>query len=258
MMSVVRLKRRRQRGVTLIEMLVAVTLVSLLSTGLLYAMRLGINALEQTNRKFTDNRRALGSLRVLNQQLAAIIPAQVSCKGTSLDGDLAPIFFRGARTSAQFVTGYTLEEAGRGYPRIVEYFVVPGEAARGGGFRLVMQESPYTGPQSLSVYCSGTGMDPLHRAPVSLLRPPTLGARPFVIADQLAYCRISYQRVHPATFQRDWADAHAGAALPAAIRIEMAPLRPDAARVQLSTTTIALRVTRNTYEAYADIDEPQQ
>ena len=251
-------KHRRQRGVTLIEMLVAVTLVSLLSSGLMYAMRLGLNAMEQTNRKFTDNRRALGSLRVLNQQFAAIIPAQVSCKGTSLGGDLAPVFFRGARNSVQFVTAHTLEEAGRGYPRIVEYFVIPGDAARGGGFRLVMQESPYTGPQSLSAYCSGTGMDPLHRAPVSLLRPPTLGARPFVIADQLAYCRFSYQRVHPVTFLRDWADAHAGAALPAAIRIEMAPLRPDAARVQLSTTTIPLRVTRNTYEAYADIDQPQQ
>jgi hypothetical protein len=79
-----------------------------------------------------------------------------------------------------------------------------------------------------------------------------------VIADQLAYCRISYQRVHPLTQDRVWQTAYNGAALPAAVRIEMAPLRPDPARVQLSTTTIPLRVTRNTYEPYQDIDQPPQ
>ncbi len=241
---------------TLIEMLIAVILVSLLSTGILYAMRLGLGALEQTNRKFADNRRALGSLRVLNQQLAAVIPAQVPCAGRPQEQ--APLFFQGARNSLQFVTGYTLEEAARGYPRIVEYMVMPGDITRGGGVRLVMQALPYTGPQSVAVFCAGLSVDALHRAPVALLRPPQLGPRPFVIADQLAYCRISYQRVHPVTFQRDWQGTYSGAALPAAVRIEMAPLRPDSARVQLTTTTIALRVTRTTYEAYADIDPQQQ
>ena len=251
------LRRRSRRGLTLIEMLIAITLVSLLSTGILYAMRLGLGALEQTNRKFTDNRRALGSLRVLYEQLAGVVPAQVQCMGRNV-ADPAPLFFRGTQESLQFVSGYTLEEAARGYPRIVEYFVTPGEAARGGGVRLVMQETPYTGPHSLMPYCGGQGTDPLHHAPTALLRPVQFGPRPFVIADQLAFCRISYLRIHPQTFQGSWEPAYAGAVLPGAVKVEMAPLRPDPSRVQLGTTTIPLHVSRNTYEPYADIDLPQQ
>jgi prepilin-type N-terminal cleavage/methylation domain-containing protein len=247
-----RFNSRRRRGFTLIEMLIAVTLVSLLTTGMLYAMRLGLGALDQTNRKFTDNRRVLGSLRVLYEQLANIIPAQVSCTGRP--ADLAPPFFQGTASSLQFVSAYTLEEAARGYPRIVEYLVIPGDAANGGGVRLVMQELAYTGPYSLAPFCTGVTPDPIYRAPMALLRPPQLGRRPFVIADQLAYCRISYQRAHPVTFMRDWQAEYSGAALPAAVRVEMAPLRPDPSRAQLSTTTIPLRVTRTTYDPYADID----
>ncbi len=247
--------QRRRRGFTLIEMLIAVTLVSLLATGMLYAMRLGFGALDQTNRKFTDNRRVLGSLRVLNQQLANAIPAQVSCSGRPVD--LSPPFFQGSAGTLQFVSSYTLEEAARGYPRIVEYLVIPGDAARGGGVRLVMQETPYTGPYALAAYCTGVTPDPIYRAPMAILRPPQLGPRPFVIADQLAYCRISYQRAHPVTFIRDWQPEYRAAALPAAVRIEMAPLRPDPSRAQLATTTIPLRVTRTTFDPYADID-PQQ
>lgn len=251
------LRRRPRRGLTLIEMLIAITLVSLLSTGILYAMRLGLGALEQTNRKFTDNRRVLGSLRVLYEQLAGVVPAQVQCKGLNL-GDPAPLFFQGTQESLQFVSSYTLEEAARGYPRIVEYFVTPGEAARGGGVRLVMQETPYSGPFSVMPYCTGQGTDPLYRGPTALLRPVQMGARPCVIADQLAYCRISYLRVHPVTFQGNWEPVYSGAVLPGAVKVEMAPLRPDPSRVQLGTTTIPLHVSRNTYELYADIDTPQQ
>lgn len=247
------MRKRSRRGVTLIEMLIAISLVSLLSTGILYAMSLGLSSLERTNRRFTDNRRALGSMRVIEQQLAGIVPAQVPCFGRGIGG-FAPLFFQGEPGSVQFVSSYTLEEAARGYPRVVEYLVLAGE--RGvGGVRLVMQERPYTGASSVVPFCSGLGTDPLHRTPTALLRPPQLAAGAFVLADRLAYCRISYQRVHPLTFARTWEPAYSGAALPGAIRIEMAPLQPDPARVQLTTTTIPLRVTRTTYEGYADIEQ---
>ena len=44
-------------GVTLLELLVAVSLLSLLSAGVLAALRLGINALAKTNARLADNRR---------------------------------------------------------------------------------------------------------------------------------------------------------------------------------------------------------
>jgi len=235
----------------------AVTLVSLLSTGILYAMNLGFKALETTNRRFTDNRRALGSLRLLENQFAAMIPAQVPCAGVRMSGGTAPLYFQGTPSSIQFVTAYTFEEAARGYPRIVDYLVLPGDA-RTGGVRLVMQELPYAGAGSLSPFCAGPGADPMHRASTASLHPPRLGPRAFVLADQLAYCRIFYQRVHPVNRQATWEPTYNGAVFPAAIRIEMAPLRPDPARVQVATVTIPVRVSRNTFEVYADIDDPEQ
>ncbi len=251
------MRRRSRRGLTLVEVLIAVTLVSLLSTGILYAMSLGFKAMETTNRRFTDNRRSLGSLRLLENQFAAMIPAQVPCAGVRTSASTAPLYFQGAPNSIQFVTAYTLEEAARGYPRIVDYLVLPGDA-RAGGVRLVMQETPYLGGGSLSPLCAGPGTDPMHRAPMAILHPPRLGPRAVVLADQLAYCRIFYQRVHPVNRQTSWEPTYNGAVFPAGIRMEMAPLRPDPARVQVTTATIPVRVSRNTFEVYADIDDPEQ
>ncbi|MCC6538308.1 MAG: prepilin-type N-terminal cleavage/methylation domain-containing protein [Bryobacterales bacterium] len=251
------MRNRSRRGLTLVEVLIAVTLVSLLSTGILYAMSLGFKAMETTNRRFTDNRRALGSLRLLENQFAAMIPAQVPCAGVRTSAGTAPLYFQGAPNSLQFVTAYTLEDAARGIPRIVDYLVLPGDA-QVGGVRLVMQEMPYVGAGSLAPLCAGPGTDPMHRAPTAMLHPPRLGPRAFVLADQLAYCRIFYQRVHPVNRQASWEPTYNGAVFPAAIRIEMAPLRPDPSRVQVTTATIPVRVSRNTFEIYADIEPEQQ
>jgi hypothetical protein len=64
--------------------------------------------------------------------------------------------------------------------------------------------------------------------------------------------------VHPVNRQSSWEPTYNGAVFPAAIRIEMAPLRPDPARVQVTTATIPVRVSRNTFDLYADIEPEQQ
>ena len=68
-------RRTPQSGVTLIELLVAVSLLSLLSVGMLFAMRVGLNAMGRTNARVISNRRVLGVERILTQQIAGFVPA---------------------------------------------------------------------------------------------------------------------------------------------------------------------------------------
>ena len=45
---------KRRRGMTLMEVLIAVSLVALLSTGMLFALRAGIGSVESINRHVQD------------------------------------------------------------------------------------------------------------------------------------------------------------------------------------------------------------
>src|SRR5262245_59487174 len=56
---------RRDAGVTLIEVLVAVTLLSLLTVGMMYAMSVGFQAFQKTDRTLMENRRVAGAQRIL-------------------------------------------------------------------------------------------------------------------------------------------------------------------------------------------------
>ena len=68
-----------QRGITLIEMLIAITLLSLLSVAVLFGMRIGLNAMERSNDRLMTNRKVLGVERVLTQQIAGMMPVMADC-----------------------------------------------------------------------------------------------------------------------------------------------------------------------------------
>jgi len=54
------IKPSTRAGVTLIEVLVAITLLSLLSVAMLFALRIGLMAYSKTNAKLMDDRRVAG------------------------------------------------------------------------------------------------------------------------------------------------------------------------------------------------------
>ena len=66
--------RSSARGITLMELLVAITLLSLLSVGVLFGLRIGLNAMERSNDRLMTNRKVLGVERVITQQIAGIMP----------------------------------------------------------------------------------------------------------------------------------------------------------------------------------------
>jgi type II secretory pathway component PulJ len=232
---------RRQAGITLMEVLIAVTLLSMLSLGMLFAMRIGLSAFTRTDSKLMDNRRVAGAQRILEQQLLGLMPVVSLCgeAGTRFG------FFQGEERTMRLVSTFSLQQAWRGQPQILEMFVIPGE--EGAGFRLVVNEILYTGPASAGRLCTGGGVGGLNFVPVAAA--PTS----FVLADKLAYCRFRYLGPgETPTSPGVWQPAWNRKGWPFAVRVEMAPLEPTPARLQPISVTVPVYLYRSPDFRYVD------
>jgi len=216
---------KSQRGFTLMELMISITLVAAIATGMLMAMRGGLLSLSRTQTRLDENRRAMGIQRILSLQLAGAMPARNGCAGP-----LSPFAFRGTTSELRLVSTYSLTEGTRGAAHIVEYQVAPDE---GGTVKLLVYERLYSGPGSTAEFCGEN---------VALRG----SAQPFVAGTRLAYCRFSYLQMNPDTQFRGlgWVSAWGGPNMPSAVRIEMAPAAPDPVRLPAVTITAPLYVYR--------------
>lgn len=236
---------RSQRGVTLIELLIAVTLASLLSTGMLIAIRLGLTTMEKVNDRLYGNRKVMSVNRIIDSQIAGIVFSKADCIGGGSSAGSAS-FFQGEPSTMRFVSTYSLDEASRGYPKILEFQVIPGERE---GVRLIVNEHVYAGPSSTGRFCLGMRPGPANQ-PIPAFVPVQTGPQSFVLADRLAVCRISYRETLPDPPFERWVPVWGKEVLPSAIRIEMAPLPSDKLRLPLVTLTAPVRVTRDPRVSY--------
>jgi len=241
--------KRFEKGVTLIELVLVVTLLGLLSVAMFAAMRIGLSAFTKADDKLMANRRAAGAQRILQSQLEGLMPVMALCSagapgaGEASGGPRLP-FFGGAPETLAFVSTFSLQEGWRGHPQVLQMFVIPGEE---NGVRLMVNETPYTGPLGAGRMCrpgeSGTPQ----------FVPPEAGPQSFVLADKLAYCRFSYLAPKTAPEQPDlWLLVWKLPVPPEAIRVEMAPLDPDPSRIQPLTITAPLHLHRDPMIPYAD------
>jgi hypothetical protein len=216
------------------ELMISITLVAAIATGMLMAMRGGLLSLSKTQTRLDENRRALGIQRILSMQLGGAIPVRSGCGG----GPISPFAFRGTPTTLQMVSTYSMAEGARGYAQVVEYQVAPDE---NGTVKLIVYEHLYSGTESTGGFC---GDDP------ALQGSP----QPLVAASRLAYCRFSYFQMNPDTQFREggWVGNWRQPDLPGAVRIEMAPASPGPIRLPVVAVTAPLRVNRHfedlTYE----------
>ena len=230
----------KRAGVTLIEVLIAVSLLSLLSVAMLFALRTGLNGLDKANRKLMDNRRVAGAQRILEQQLGGMMPATALCGAGTPNMGTIPLF-QGEPQSMRFVSTYSVEEAQRGAPRLLEFQVLARED--GSGVRLVVNERVYAGPRAAAFVCLGV-------QPVTQFSRIETGPWSFVLADRLAACRFSYQEsMPPPEFER-WTDRWTAGVPPRAVRVELVPLNPDPSGLQPVSVTAQLRVDRMPYVDY--------
>ena len=207
------------------ELMISITLVAAIATGMLMAMRGGLLSLNRIQTRLDENRHGLGIQRILSLQLGGAIPARTGCAGP-----MSPFAFRGTPSVLQMVSTYSMAEGSRGSPRIVEYQVAPDE---GGTVKLLVYERPYAGPSSMAAFCGAS--------------IAVQGSTPaFVAATRLAYCRFTYFPTIPETQFRGGAavDTWLAPNLPSAVHIEMAPAAPDSARLPVVAITAPLYVVR--------------
>ena len=233
---------RRDAGVTLIELLIAVLLLSLLSVGIVLTLRISMSAMTKSDSKLMANRRVASVERILDQEIEGIMPVTADCQPRPGVKGPPLMFFQGEGQSMRLASTYSLHQGQRGLPMILEYQVVPGENDE--GVRLVVNEHWYTGPEGAGVYCIGIGPGSDGGPPGPRFAPISVGADSFVLVDKLAYCRFSFRDPRNPGETPVWVQRWIKPVLPNAIRIEMAPLMPDPGRLQPVTLTIPVHVTR--------------
>jgi general secretion pathway protein J len=245
------MKRTSESGVTLIEILIAVSLLSLLSVGMLVAMRLGFTTMDKTDSRLVRNRRVSNTSKIVENEIDGFIAATAAYHPQPGNTYLIPFLQTEAQTM-RFVTSYSLDQAWRGGPRIAVMQVIPGENNR--GVRLIVNEAPYTGPEGTGQQILGIEQDPASGAQIVRFVPVAPGPDSFVLADKLAYCRFSYLQPLPEPpfemWRPDWVIPQQ---LPLGIRIEMAPLDAEnSSELRIGTVTVPLNVNRTPGTNYAD------
>lgn len=243
-------KRDTRRGVTLLEVLIAITLLALLTGGMLTLMHVGFTAYSKTTAKLMDNRRVAGAQRIIEQELEGFMPAFALCGQDATAPKASVPFFQGEPDVIRFVSTFSLQQAWRGRPQVLELTVIPGENGR--GFRLMVNELPYN-PELPGMLCLGNVTDPLSGFTRPRYRPVETGPASFVLADKLAGCRFSFlEGPAPPANKEKWVPLWVTPRWPRAVRIEMAPLTIDNSRLQPISVTIPLHVTRAPEIPYVD------
>jgi len=238
-----------ESGVTLIEILIAVSLLSLLSVGMLVAMRLGFTTMDKTDAKLIANRRVANSRQIIEDEINGFVYSMALFHPKPGDG-YPVVFLQTEPQSMRFVTAYSINDGWRGRPQIAAMQVIAGE--RNQGVRLILNETPYTGQEQAGQEISGIEQS-LDGPPIIHYRSVEAGTQSFVLADRLAYCRFSYlEPLFEPPFQRWRTNWIAPLRLPQAVRIEMAPLDAKAGDLHVSTVTVPFLITRPPGTYYAD------
>ena len=227
-------ERNPRAGMTLIEILVAVTLLGILSAGLLSLLETSAGAWSAARERLTLDRRVSSSNTLAHAAFSGMVPILATPPPQA--GAPRAVFFQGEPTEMRFVSSYSMTEGVRGGLRILELNVQRGA----NGLRLVLTESPYRGPASVGRYITGVepSIEGRNRLLFSTVRPR---ADSLIVADALADCTFSYLRQgrrpdEPSEWIPVWDDMQK---LPEAVRIA---LEPKEAEARLQPVTIVAEV----------------
>lgn len=230
-------RRREQRGFTLIELMISITLVAALASGMLMAMRTSLLSLEKIDSRLQFNRRVMGMEHVLTRQIGGVMPVIGDC------GVVRKSIFQGTPDLLRMVSSYSMAEGARGYAQFDEFQVIKGDQ----GFRLIVSERLYTGPSSTAPFCGG-------EADVMAAAQPTPSS--MILADRLASCSFSYREAIPDQFPSEkWLPTWNKPDLPAAVKIEMTPLDSSPALLPVLNVTVLIHVTREAKSTYEDVKQ---
>ncbi len=195
-------QKNAEAGVTLLELLVSVTIVSLLATTALFAWRAGISAWEKAGTQLEEDRRVLAVHQLLQEQIASMVPYEARAERGRT------VFFQGEGQTARFISRYSLQQRSASGLFLVEYHVTAqpdptpatpldpaGDKPLRPGKRLLLRETPVRGSEDL-----GALIGDIEPQPDGFrLRLPVFerDASTVVLLEGLQDCRFEYFRLTP-------------------------------------------------------------
>jgi len=223
------------RGMTLIEVLVAVALLSLLSVGLFTSLQIGATSWSTTSQRLMLDRRVGTANAILHSSFASIVPLEAEIPRERAIGLPRLLFFQGEPGSMRYVSSYSVTEGVRGGLRIVELQV----SSAKNGVRILLNQLPYLGPLSAGNLVVDRVSDPDFPRGRIIFEPIRAMPTSLIIVDELAACTFSYlrrprRRDEPSVWLPYWGERDS---IPAAIRVNLSPSTRDARVLPVSITT---------------------
>lgn len=121
-------------GFTLMELLVSMTIISLLAVTILFGWRIAAGAWGRASQLVDEQRRVAAIDQVLETQMAEMLPATPWLRQGN-----AAVFFQGEPRTARFLSRYSLVNRSRSGLYLVEYQISDGPS---GTQQLLLNESP--------------------------------------------------------------------------------------------------------------------
>ena len=212
-----------QDGFTLLELLVSMTIVSLLATTILFGWRIAAGAWGRANQLVEDQRRVVAIHQVLATQMAEMTPVTPSSRFESTG-----VFFQGEPRTARFLSRYSLANRSRSGLYRIEYQIADGSD---GVHQLLVNEVPASNSNDIASLLTGTEQRP--EGMLLRFSPFERSSQTRVLLDDLTEAHFEYYRpagpLGTAEWVREWSNQ--GNELPRAMAIRFTT-RPVAGRLQ--------------------------
>lgn len=181
------LRTRRAAGFTLLELLISITILSLLATIILFGWGIATSAWQKANSRLSQDRKVLATHHLLQQQMASMVPYRARTERGGQE-----FFFQGEPQAARFLSLYSLTGRARSGLYLIEYQVT--EQA-GGTKQLLLNEFPLTSKEELGALITGAEASP--RGRVLQFAPFKRGPQTVVLLEDLEECHFEYYSHRP-------------------------------------------------------------
>jgi prepilin-type N-terminal cleavage/methylation domain-containing protein len=211
-------RKHDPRGFTLMELLVSITVISLLAVTILFSWRVAATAWGRADRLIDAQRRETAAHQVLEMQMAEMVPVMPWLRRGN-----SAVFFQGGARAARFLSRYSLASRSRSGLYRIEYEIADGP---NGSKQLLLNEAPVLATDELDALWIGTEQTP--DGPRLQLAPIERTPQTRVLLEGLADARFEYYQPAGAGaggWVSEWTGA--GNELPRAMAIRTAARRAD-------------------------------
>ncbi len=205
------------KGFTLLELLVSMTILSLLVTTVLFGWRIAASAWQKASTRLEHNRTVTETSQLLEEQMASMVAYRVPASLGSLE-----LFFQGEPHTARFLSRYALTGRSSSGLYLIEYQIAEGPRGTPGVTpggtpgvtrELWVNEFPVRSREELSPLF--VKPDPASTVRMQRFLPFERGPNTLVLLTGLKDCRFEYYNPplgpQPGAWTEHWTDAGANA-----------------------------------------------